>query len=158
MKGFDLVAQPRSLLELEPLAGLAHLLLQLLEHDLFFAVEEETQPLNVATVSFPIDPQVAGRCALIDRRQQARPEPPPARVVLLDVERAGAELEDPLQDLDRPAQALGPGKWAVELDPRVLGFAGEVDPRKILASGDLEIGEALVIFEVVVVFRLDVFD
>src|SRR5208337_679817 len=130
----------------------------LLEHDLLLAVEEETQPLNVATVSFPVDPQVAGRSALIDRRQQAWPEPPPAHVVLLDIEGASAELEDPLQDLDRPAQALGPGKWAVELDARVLGFAGEVDPRKILAGGDLEIGEALVVFEVVVVLRLDVLD
>ena len=90
--------------------------------------------------------------------QQAGAEPAPARVVLLDVERAGAELEDPLEDLDRPPQALGPRERAVELDAPVERLAGEVDPREVLAGRDLEVGERLVVLEVVVVLGLDVLD
>ena len=78
--------------------------------------------------------EVARGGALVDAVQQARPEPPPARVVLLDVERAGAELEDPLQHLDRRPQALGAGERAVELDAAVARLAGEFDPREVLAG------------------------
>ena len=90
--------------------------------------------------------------------EQAGPEPPPARVVLLDVQRAGAELEDLLQDVDGAAEALGPRERAVELDAAVERLAGEVDAGEVLAGGDLQVGEGLVVLEVAVVLRLDVLD
>ncbi len=135
-----------------------HLGFHLAQDDVLLAVEEEAEPADVGAVGLAVDPQVARGGALIDRVQQAGPEPPPAGVVLLDVERAGAELEDPLQDLDRPAQALGPGERAVELDAAVERLAGEVHPGKVLAGGDLEVGERLVVLEVLVVLGLDVLD
>ena len=94
------------------LARLAHLLFHLLEDDVLLAVEEEPQPVDVAAVGLAVDPQVARCGALVDRGQQAGPEPSPAGVVLLDVQRAGAELEDPLKDLDGAPQALGPRERA----------------------------------------------
>ena len=121
LERLDLVAEPGGLLELEGLARLLHLLLHLREDDVLLAVEEEAEPADVLAVGLAVDPQVARGGALVDRVQQAGAEPPPAGVVLLDVERAGAELEDLLEDLDRPAQALGPGERAVELDPRSSG-------------------------------------
>ena len=57
-----------------------------------------------------------------------------------------------------PRRLLARGKGPVELDARVPGLAGEVDPGKVLAGGDLKIGEGLVVLEVVVVLGLDVLD
>ena len=91
----------------------------------------------LAAVGFAIDAQVARGRALIDRGEQAGPEPAPARVVFLDFELAGAKLEDALKDLNGAAQGLGPGKGAVELDSAVAWFPGEIDPGKIFAGGDL---------------------
>ena len=90
--------------------------------------------------------------------EQAGAKPAPARVVFLDVQRAGAELEDPLQDLDRPAQALGPRERAIELDAAVERLAGEVDAGKVLAGRDLQVGKRLVVLEVAVVLGLNVLD
>ncbi len=71
---------------------------------------------------------------------------------------AGAELEDLLQHLHRPAQAAGAGKRAVQLDAPRLRLAGELDAGKVLAGGDLKIGERLVVFQVLVVLGLHVLD
>ena len=114
--------------------------------------------MDIAAVGLAVDPQVARGRALVDRRQQAGPKPPPARVVFLDVQRAGAELEDPLRAPGSPRAGSWPGERAVELDPRIARLAREVDPREILAGGDLKVGKGLVILEVVVVLGLDVLD
>ena len=158
LQGLDLVAEPGGLLELELLARLAHLLLHLLEQDVLLAVEEELQAADVGAVALAIDPQVAGGRALVDRVEQAGAEPSPAGIVLLDVQRAGAELEDPLEDLDGAAEALGPRERAVELDAAVERLAGEVDAGEVLAGRDLQVGEGLVVLEVAVVLGLDVLD
>ena len=126
LQGLDLVAEPGGLLELQVLARRLHLLLHLGEHHVLLAVEEEPEAADVGAVRLAVDPQVARGGALVDRVEQAGPEPPPARVALLDVQRAGAELEDPLQDLDRPAQALGAGERPVELHAAVERLAGEI--------------------------------
>src|SRR5262249_8269985 len=138
LKRLDLVAEPRGLLELEALAGRAHLLLHLLEEDVLLAVEEEHQPADVGAVGLAVDAQVTGSRALVDRVEQAGSEPSPARVVLLDVQRAGAELEDLLEDVQGPAEALGPRERTVQLDAAVERLAGEVDPGEVLAGGDLQ--------------------
>ena len=131
----DLVAEPGGLLELEGLARLAHLLFHLARGAASFLPSRKRRRRRMSlAVVLAIDPQVARRRALVDRVQQAGAEPAPARVVLLDVQRAGAELEDPLQHLDRAAQALGPGERAVELDAAVERLAGEVDAGEVLAG------------------------
>ena len=104
------------------------------------------------------DPQVARGRALVDRRQQARPKPPPALVVRLDVERAGAKLEHLLQHLHRPAQAAGAGERAVQLHAAGARLARDFDARKILVRRDLQVGKALVVAEVAVELRLNVLD
>src|SRR6185437_16787463 len=108
------------------------------QDDVLLAFEEEAEAADVSPVRLAVDPQVARGGTLIDRVEQTGPEPPPARVALLDVERTGPELEDLLQDLDRPAQALGAGEGAVEFDAAVERLAREVDAREVLAGGDLE--------------------
>src|SRR5262249_31003627 len=105
-----------------------------------------------------VDAEVARGGALVDRVEKAGSEPSPAGVVLLDVERAGAELEDLLEDLDRAAEALGPGERAIQLNVAVERLAGEVDAGEALAGGDLEVGERLVVLQLGVVPRLDVLD
>ena len=104
------------------------------------------------------DAEVARGGTLADAVQQARPEPAPALVVRLDVERAGAELEDALQHLDRLPQALGAGERAVELDAAAPRRARELDAREVLADADLQVGERLVVLQLDVEARLDVLD
>ena len=135
-----------------------HLLLHLGEHGVLLAVEEEAEAADVGPVRLAVDPEVARGGALVDRVEQAGAEPAPAGVALLDVERAGAELEDLLEHLDRPAEALGAGERAVELHAAVERLAGEVDAGEVLAGRDLEVRERLVVLEVLVVLRLDVLD
>ena len=154
----DFVAQAGGLFELELLRRRLHLGPHLVEQLLAVAFEKQLQPLDVLAILFLRDAQVAGGGALIDRRQQAGPEPAPALVVGFDVERAGAELEDPLQDLHRAAEAAGAGERAVELHAAGARLAGDLDAREIFVRGDLQIGKGFVVAEVAVELRLDVLD
>ena len=72
--------------------------------------------------------------------------------------RAGAELEDPLQHLHRPAQGPRAGERAVELHAAVRRLAGDLDAREVLAGRDLQVGKRLVVLQLLVVLRLDVLD
>ncbi len=158
LERLQLVAEPGGLFELEGLAGLFHLGFHLGEDDVLLAVEEEAEPADVLAVRLFIDPEVARRSALVDRVQEAGAEPAPAGVTLLDVERAGPEFEDFLEDLDRPPKALGSREWAVELDPSVEWLPGEVDPGEVVAGGDLEDKERLIVLEILIMLGLDVLD
>ena len=93
-----------------------------------------------------------------DRGQQAGPEPPPARILGGNLQRAGAELEDLLQDLQGPPQAAGIGERPVQLRAAVAGRAGDLHPGKLLVGVDLQVGKGLVVAEVAIVFRQDVLD
>src|SRR6185437_3184654 len=104
------------------------------------------------------NPQVARRRALVDAGQQAGPEPTPLFVPLVDVEAARAEFEDLLQYLDRPSQGAGAGERPVELRAALARLASELDAGKILADVNLQVRKGLVVFEILVVFRLDVLD
>ena len=142
----NLVAQPGRLLEPQVRRRLGHLLPHLVEQRSCVAFQEHPQPLDVLAVFFLADPQVARRRALVDRRQQARPKPPPALVVRFDVERAGAELEHLLQHLHRAAQAAGVGERAVELRRRWSRGSRVTSTRgKVLVRGDLQVRERLVV-------------
>ena len=78
--------------------------------------------------------------------------------LFVDVQRAGAELEDLLQHLHRAAQAAGAGERPVELRAPLVRLAGELDAGKILAGGDLQVRKRLVVLQVLVVLGLDVLD
>ena len=114
--------------------------------------------MDIAAIFFLRDSQVAGGRALLDRSEQARAKPAPFFLMLVDIERAGAEFEDFLQHLDRSPQSSRAGKGAIELRAAGMRLARQFDPRKILAHENLEIREALVVFERAVELRLHVFD
>src|SRR5207244_1078307 len=89
--------------------------------------------------------EVARRRTLADAVQQTGPEPAPAAVVGVDVQRAGAELEDALEHLDCLAQGAGAGERPVEFHSPAARSTRELDAREVLAHADLEIGEGLVV-------------
>ena len=59
---------------------------------------------------------------------------------------------------NRAAQAAGAGERAVQLRAPLVRLAGELDPRKILANENLQIGKRLVVLQVLVELRLHVLD
>src|SRR5262249_29870476 len=145
-------------LELERGAGRLHLLLHLGDQLVLLAFEHQPQRADLLAVVLLGDAEVARGGTLADRVQDARPEPAPALVVLLDVQRARAELEDALEYLHGGAQALGAGERAVELDAPPPRVAGELDARELLADADLQVRERLVVLEIDVEARLHVLD
>ena len=155
-EGGQLIAQPGGFFELQGLRGRFHFRLHLVDEVGLLAIEKQLQPLDIAAVVFATDPQIAGGGTLPDAMQQAGAEPAPLLVALFDVERAGAEFEHLLQDIDRPPQLRGAGEGAVQFGPFV-GLAGELDAWKVFTRGDLQIGKCLVVFEVGIERRLDVF-
>ncbi len=56
------------------------------------------------------------------------------------------------------AQAAGAGEWSVQLRAPLVRLAGEFDARKILADVDFQVGKRFVVFQILIVFRLDVLD
>ncbi len=156
LEHLDFVAQPGRLLKLKLGRCGRHFLPHFVEQLLAVAFEKHSQPLDVVAIFFLADPQVAGGRALVDRRQQARPEPAPALVIGLDVERTGAELEHLLQSLHRAAQAARVGERSVQLRAARARLARHLDARKILMRGDLQVREAFVVAQLAVVFGLDV--
>ena len=82
----------------------------------------------------------------------------PARIVFFDIQRAGSELEDPLHDLQCAAQLPGAGKGPEQLCPFDFRGPCHLDTGKVLVGGDHQVGEGLVVLEVFVVTRLDVFN
>src|SRR5262249_47463447 len=157
-QGADLVAQPRRLFVALRGAGVGHRLLHLLDELFLLPFEHEPQRADLLSIGFLGHAEIARRRALPDAVQKARPEPAPARIVFLDVERAGAEFEDALQHLDRRPQALGAREGTVELDAAPPRRPRELHARVILAHADLQVREALVVFQVDVEARLDVLD
>ena len=94
----------------------------------------------------------------MNRRQQAWPKPSPPLVVLFNIQRAGAELENLLQHLDRAPQRAGAGKRAVKLRSLGMRLARELDTGKILARVDFQIGKCFVVLEQLIELRLHVLD
>ena len=144
--------------KLKLLRGRLHLRPHLVQQGLLLAFQELLQAVDALAIVLLGDPQVAGGRALADRGQQARAEPTPARILLGDVQRAGAELEDLLQDLQGAPQAAGVGERPVELRAAVAGRAGDFHAGKFLVRVDFQVGKGLVVAEVAIVFRQDVLD
>ena len=114
--------------------------------------------LDVTAIFGLADAKIAGGCALLDAREEAGPKPPPSFILFVDIQRAGAKLEDALQDLNRPSQASGAGERPVQFDAPITGFPRNLDPREVLVRCDLKVGKTFVVFEFLVVLGLDVLD
>src|SRR5262249_45223232 len=102
--------------------------------------------------------EIAGRGTLMNRVQDAGPEPAPARIVRFDVERASTELENALQHLDGIAKAGSAGERPVEADAAPPWIAGKFHARKLFADANLQVGKSLVVLELDIEPRLDVLD
>ena len=154
----DFVAHPGGLLESQLPGGGGHFLVHFAEQLFLAPFEESLEAMDVVAVVLLRDPQIARGRALGDRVQQARAIPTPARVVLVDVERAGAKLKDLLQHLHRAAQPARIGKRPVELGSARLRLARDSDARKILVREDFEVRKRLVVAQVAIELRQDVLD
>ena len=104
------------------------------------------------------DAKIAGRGALVDGMQQAGAEPLPTLVVGVDIERTGAELEDFLQHLDRPAKLPWTGERPVKLRIAAFRLAGELHAGKILANVDFQVGERFAVAQIAVVLGENILD
>ncbi len=92
----------------------------------------------------------AGGGALVDGVEEAGAEVQVLGVALDDVELAGAKLEDALEELDGLAEGARVGERPEDLGPLSSGRggrAGDEDAGEILALGDGEVGEGLVVDE-----------
>ena len=155
----QLVAQDRGVLEAPVRGGLLHLRLQLARQHAPLGAEESQEAVHVAAVALARHAVGARRGALADRVKEAWPEAAVGRVVGLDVELAGAVLEDALQQGHRGAQRMHAGErpeHARPLEPRVGRIAGDVDPGELVADRDGEVREGLVVAEQLVEPRVDV--
>src|SRR5262245_37795849 len=137
----DVIAQPRRPLELHLRAGVEHFLLHLAKQTVLLPFQDHAQGADLLTVILLADAEVTRSGALVDAVQETRTEPAPARVLGVDVQRAGAELEQALEHLHGVAQALGAGERPVEANTPATRRARELDAREIFANADLQIGE-----------------
>src|SRR5439155_10928118 len=112
-------------------AGLLHLLVHAGQQSLLFAFKDVAEVADLPAIVLLGDAEIARGGALPDAVEDARAKPAPALVVGLDVERAGAELEDPLQDLHGNPQALGTSERPIELHAASPRRARELDARKV---------------------------
>ncbi len=155
----DAVAEHCGFLVLERLGGLGHLLSELAENHRAFGPQESYKvAYNEFFVLGFFDFGGAGSGALLDTVQNAGAKEPAFRVVFADVQLAGSELEDFLQDYEHLSEVFGPGEGSEQPASAMAGLAGDIDPRKIVAGGDFEVGKCLVVHEVGVVRRPDVLD
>ena len=104
-KQANFVAQAGRLLELQFLGRLLHLSFQLGQQPTLPPSRKRISRSMSLRYSSLLIRRLHGAVHCLMLRQQARPEPPPPLVAVVDVEAARAELENPLQDLDRPAEA-----------------------------------------------------
>src|SRR5260370_22756949 len=86
LEGLHLIAQPGRLFELQGGTRFIHGLLHLLEELIFFAFKHQAQAADLFSVLFLADPEIARRRTLVNAVQDARPEPAPARALVLNVE------------------------------------------------------------------------
>lgn len=132
--------------------------MQLLQKRVLFTRQEHLQPFDVTAIVLFGNPQIARCSTLADACEQTGTEPFPSLVAIVDIQAASTKLKNPLQYLNGAAQRPRIGKRTVQLDAPVLRFARDFDAWEILVSGDHQIGKGLVVFQLTIVFWLDVFD
>ena len=136
------------MLELEALRRALHLLAQLRQHLVVLALYEPDQFLDRARVVGLRHRADTRPRAPLDVIEQARP-----LVRLGHVQRAGAELEEALEVLDRVAQRLGVGIGSEVACPIIRDPARGVDTRVVVGHADLEIEILLIVAQLDVVAR-----
>ena len=142
-QGPDVIAQPTGPFELEVVAGAAHLGLEPLHVRGAVAGHERAEVLDDVPVGVRVDPPDAGRRALADVAEQARPTD--LLVVLEHARAAGPHREHPQQLVhglpDRPGVRVG-AEVAVAL---ALRPAPHHHPRELLGQRDAQPGVRLVV-------------
>ena len=157
-KRFDLIAKSSRFLELQFPGGRLHFPTQFLEQTFFFAVEEQPQSANLATIVFAADPLVAWSRTLMNARQQARAEPAPSFIRFFDIQSAGTKLKNLLQDSDRSPQPFGIRERTVELCPARTGFPSELDSGKFFSNKNFQIRKGFVVLQFLIETRLNILD
>ena len=141
----DLVAQDGRPLVLRALGRGAHLVVEGLDQRFLATLEEQLDLLDVGPIGVLRDRLDAGALAALDVVEQAGSLERPLAV--LDVDRAGPEREQPPDEVHRLVDA---GRRGVrpEVAAAVVGqLAGALDPREVVAQGDLDVRVALVVLE-----------
>ncbi len=154
----DFVPQPGGLLELQFRGRGGHVFAHLAQEGLSFPFEKRLQAVDVLAVFLPRNPQVARRRTLAGGSQQARAKPSPARIAFVDVQGAGAKLEDLLQNRHRPAQRPRIGERSVKFRAALLRRARDADAGIVFVGADFQVGKRLVVAEVAIEFRQEVLD
>lgn len=158
---FDLIAEGGGIFEAKIRGGLLHLGVHFAKHDRAFRAEELDESVDVTAVGLGCDLGGAGAGALFDGVEQAGAEESVPGVVGVDVEGAGAEFENALEELNGFAQGVDADERAEGFGAFVfggVGVSGDVDAGVVVAEGDDEVGEGFVVEEPGVEAGLDVFD
>ena len=143
----DLVAQPRRALEGERCRRLVHLHLELRQHLVGLALQEQDRTLHVLAIIGLRDEADARRAAPLDLVQHARPRPVREHRVL-----AGAQLKDLLQERHPLAHGARARERTEVAVLAVEAAAVEAQLREPVA-GEAHVGIALVVAEEDVVAR-----
>ncbi len=141
----DLVAVLRRALVVLLLGGGGHLDPEGLDERLLAAFQEELDLLDIGAIVVLRDGLDAGALAALDVVQQARPLE--RTLPVLDVDRAGAEREQPAHEVHRLVHARRRGVRAEVATPVVHELARPLDPREVVAERDLDVWVALVVLE-----------
>ena len=145
LDGADLVAQSGGPLVVDSFRRCGHLLLQCLHHCLLATFQKQHHLLDVRAVGSAGDSGDARTLAALDMEQEAWPLEGPDAV--LDVDRAGAEREQPTHQVHRFVDARRGGVWSEVAAPVVDELARPFDPRKVIGHGDFDVRVALVVLE-----------
>src|SRR5437660_12085332 len=92
----------------------------------------------------------------MDAVQNARTEPAPARIVLLNIQRTRSKFKDALEDINGQAQTFGAGERHIELDATAARRSRKLDAREIFPDANLQIRKRLIILQVDVKTRLNI--
>ena len=152
----EVVAEPGGLLVVLRLGGGVHLLLDPLHERRRLAAHEVAEVVDDPAVVLGADRADAGRRALVDVAEQARP--PDLRGPLEDAVGARPHREHPQQQVDgladRPGVAVGPEVAGALL----LGTPADHHPRELVADRDREPGVGLVVAVLDVEPRVELLD
>ncbi len=156
LQRLDVVAQPGRPLVFLLGGGLAHLLLQPLDEAGGVAGHEVAEVFGQVAVLVGADPADAGRRALVDVAEQARPADLPGPLEHPGAARAYGE--DAQQQVDRLADGPGVGVGAEVAGALALGAAHDLHAREVLAHGHREVGVGLVVAVLDVEARVELLD
>ena len=141
----DLVAVLGRALVVLLLGGGRHLDLERLDQRLLAALQEQLDLLDVGAVVVLRDGLDARALAALDVVQEARPLE--RALPVLDVDRAGAEREQPADEVHRLVHARRRGVRPEVAAAVVHELARPLDAREVVAQRDLDVRVALVVLE-----------